>query len=168
MATIKGLKKLNKATLNELKDFGIDKTFLTDVGYEYNFEENAVGWSLIQNETDDIYNTFVYERFGYKVTNTFFISLMHEVGHYKTADDVMGSAYEYCLEEKERICDRLLDDITTKEKRVLHYQYFNLPDEWAATYWAVNYIKNHPKKSKKIIKRLEKALFDFYDNNITE
>lgn len=58
------------------------------------------------------------------------------------------------------------DEIRSKE---LEWEYFNLPDEIMATQWAVNWIKEHPKKTKKMYKACIKALIDFYEtNNVKE
>lgn len=167
MTTLKGFKKLNKTVSEELKQFGIKNSFLGD-GYSYDFNSNSISWTLIEDESDEAYNDFLLDRFGYKATDDdiFFISLMHEVGHSKTEDDIDGFTYEYCQEEKDRISIELGEAITKEEKKKLHYQYFYLPDEFSATAWAMNFIKKHPKKSKNIRKRLEKAIFEFYDANI--
>ena len=167
MATIKGLKKLNKAILKELSVFGIENTFYNDC-YEYHFDNNSVGWTLFETEIDKYYNDFIKERFNLELTENdiFLISLLHEVGHYKTDDGVNDNVYDFCLEEKDRLSNELNDIEDEEEIRKLHYQYFNLPDEWGATFWAVKYMKEHPKKCKRIAERLQNALNDFYDKNI--
>ena len=165
--TLKGLKKLNNAILEEIKQFGIKKSFLSD-SYSYDFDSNAVGWTLIEDDSDEVYNSFLSDRFGYEAgdDDIFFVSLMHEIGHYKTEDDVSDFTYDFCLKEKDRISEELGGAIREEEKKKLHYQYFNLPDEFAATAWAMNFIEKHPKKARKIRKNLEKAIFEFYDINI--
>jgi hypothetical protein len=167
MATIKGLRSLNQIIFNELKNFGIDKTYFNDC-YEYRYDENSVGWTLFETEIDKYYNVFIKERFNLELTeeDIFLISLLHEVGHYKTDDGITDNVYDFCLEEKERLSEELGEVEDEEEIKKLHWQYFNLPDEWAATYWAVDYIKKHPKKCKNIAKRLQNALNDFYDKNI--
>jgi hypothetical protein len=165
MATIKGLKKLNNAILKELSAFGIEKTFYND-SYEYRFDENSVGWTLFETEIDTYFNVFIKERFGLDIEDTFLISLLHEVGHYKTEDGIVDNVYDFCIEEKERLYEELNETEDEEEIKKIHWQYFNLPDEWGATYWAVKYMKEHPRKCKRIAKRLQNALNDFYDVNI--
>ena len=85
----------------------------------------------------------------------------------KTEDGIEDNVYDFCLEEKDRlfkVLDRTEDE---EEIKKLHWQYFNLPDEWGATFWAVKYMKEHPRKCKKMAKRLQDALNEFYDKNIT-
>lgn len=166
MAKIKGLKKLNDAIFKELSTFGIEHTFYNDC-YEYFFDTNSVGWTLFETEIDLYFNDFIKERFDLELDDTFLISLLHEVGHYKTEDGIEDNVYDFCLEEKDRlfkVLDRTEDE---EEIKKLHLQYFNLPDEWGATFWAVKYIKEHPRKCKKMAERLQNALNEFYDKNIT-
>ena len=168
MAKIKGLRKLNKTISAEVAPFGIVKAFYDPTGYTYYPETEDIGYQITEGEQDEFLNDFIYDRFGYKVKNSFIISLLHEIGHHKNNDDVEGDVYDFCLSEKDRISTELAYAKNKKERRKLNYQYFNLPDEIMATAWAVNYAKKHPKKVKKMWENCEKALHDFYRiNNVT-
>ena len=72
------------------------------------------------------------------------------------------------LEEEKRRRARIQEEMLTAtgaESKALEWQYFNLPDEIMATQWAVNYAKEHPKKIKKMWKKAQSALLDFYKKN---
>lgn len=161
---LKGLNKLNKTISDIVKPFGIAEAFC-DTSYAYYFDSEKIGFQITEDEPDKIFNQFVKERFNYTVKNQFVFSLLHEIGHHKANDDIDGEVYDFCLEEKERISEELGKVKTKKERKKLHYQYFNLPDEIMATAWAVKYAKKHPKKIDKMWTQCETALHNFYKAN---
>lgn len=164
MAKVKGKAKLNKAISAQLEPFGIKKAQLTDE-YAYYFDEEKVTFKITENEAgDEWFKEFVAERFGFDVKYPFVFSLLHEVGHHKTEDDVDGSLYDFCIEEKERIHNEMqtADD---ERSKALEWQYFNLPDEIIATAWAVRYCRKHPRKVKKMWAEMLIALQAFYITN---
>lgn len=165
MAKLKGLNELNKAVSAEVKPFGIEEAFCEGFNYSYHFDTEKIGFTIVEDESDRLFNEFIEERFGYTVKSTFIISLLHEIGHYKANDDIIDSVYDFCEEEKERIFSEMSNAKTLAERRKLQYQYFNLPDEIMATAWAVGYAKKHPKKIKKMWENCEKALHKFYEIN---
>lgn len=171
MEKVKGLKKLNKAISAQLKPFGIDFAVCSDT-YQYTtFEDDTtmVEFKPTENSIEDgWFRDFIETRFNYKVEYPFVISLLHEVGHHKTLEDISGTVAEFCIAEKERINEemQIADGHRSKE---LNYEYFNLPDEIVATAWAVEWAKKHPKKVKKIWKHCEEAFHEIYrKNGVTE
>ena len=167
MAKVKGAKVLNKAITKELSTFGIKKAICTDE-YSYIFDKEIVTYKLTEGTVEDKWFTkFIKERFDYDVRYPFIISLLHEVGHHKTSDDISDGVYNFCMAEKERINEEMLT-ATGKESKKLEWQYFNLPDEIMATKWAVDYAKKHPKKIKKMWKKSQKALLEFYQKNLDD
>lgn len=158
----KSKKALNKVITKELSVFGIKKAVCGNE-YQYDYDTNVVTFKDIENGIEDRwFLEFVKDRFGYDVEYPFIISLLHEVGHHKANDDVIGEVYDFCLAEKERI---MIESIATddyNEMKRLSWQYFSLPDEIMATKWAVDYAREHPKKIKKMWKKSKKALLDFY------
>jgi hypothetical protein len=169
MAKLKGEKKLNKELTTAFKDFGVDMV-MTD-SYQYSMTDEEVGFCLLEGRLeDDLFNEFVKERFGYKVTNTFMISILHEIGHHYTLEDIYTSDFvcDFCHKEKERIEAALQNTTKRKEIKRLEWEYFSLPDELAATAWAVNYARTHKKKLDKIWLKVQAAITRFYAKNITE
>ena len=148
MAKVKGAKVLNKAITKELKDFGIKSAVCTDE-YSYLFDKKMVTYKLTENTVEDKwFSEFIESRFGYEVRYPFIISLLHEVGHHKANDNIVGDIYDFCMAEKERISEEMIN-ADDEEQKALEWEYFNLPDEIMATAWAVDYAKKHPKKVKK-------------------
>lgn len=167
MAKIKGLKKLNKTITAQFSRFGISSITCSDE-YAYHFDDESITFKITEDIEDEWFTEFIKERFDYEVQYPFVISILHEVGHHKTGDDIVDSVYQFCIDEKERIDEEMSteDDPISKE---LEWQYFNLPDEIMATQWAVNYAKKHPRIIKKMWDEIQKAFSDFYTkNNVTD
>lgn len=63
-------------------------------------------------------------------------SILHEIGHYYTLDDV----------EEDDEDDRIALTLTTSEianNKKVQDRYFNMPSEWAATEWAIQFVKDN-------------------------
>lgn len=82
--------------------------------------------------------------------NHFMWALLHEVGHHMTEDT-------FDEEEKDRINKKRLR--VMKTQAILSY--YRLPDEWAATEWAVTYANSHAEEVKNLWKRID-ALTEEY------
>lgn len=150
-------KRLNIAVTKELKKFDIDKARLDD-DFAFYYFDNTITFKLDSSDKEDGYFLeFVAKRFNFTTDCPFILFLLHEVGHSMTENDIVGAVNDFCLVERERIMLGVSSNITTEERKKLNFEYFNLPDEIMATAWAVDYIKEHPKKIKKMRKRLEEA-----------
>lgn len=164
---LKGLKKLNKSISAQVAPFGIKKA-KCGTEYTYSFVDNEITFKITEGTIEDIwFQEFIKERFNIE-GESFLLSILHEVGHSIANEEIEGAIYDFCLSEKSRISAEMqdADEIRSKE---LEWEYFNLPDEIMATQWAVNWIKEHPKKTKKMYKACIKALIDFYEtNNVKE
>lgn len=167
MSKLKGMKKLNKAITAEVKPFGIKKA-VCDLEFAYYFDKNKISYKAVVDEIDDLFDAFVEERFNYSIEYDFPLSLLHEIGHKMTNEDIDGCVYDWCLSEKERINKALAKTEDEEEIKILHFQYFNLPDEIMATQWAVNYAKRHPQQIKKMWKNIHNAFTQFYVKNQVE
>lgn len=80
-------------------------------------------------------------------------TILHEVGHYETADDYDDDEYTEGLNEK--ACLACLSDEEMRTNEVLQDRYFNIVEEWLATEWAIDFVKSHLRKSKKWSRELE-------------
>jgi hypothetical protein len=164
MSKLKGKKKLNKVVSAQLKDFGV-KAKLSDE-YAYYFSKALITFKLTENTIEDnLFNEFIFDRFGYEVKNTFMISILHEVGHHLANDEIDNRIYDFCMDEKDRIVEAIkgLDDYNEIKK--LEYQYFNLPDEIMATQWAVNFARNNEFECDVMWENIKTALLKFYKKN---
>ena len=100
----------------------IDKTDSTC--FDFNNDTLIVGYDF--NDDEYGFMRHLREVHGCKFANLFthrFWAILHELGHYFTGDGIE--------DEKE-----------TLEVRAF-CMYFNLPSEFAATEWAINFIKTH-------------------------
>jgi len=76
-------------------------------------------------------------------------SVLHEIGHYFTWDDEEW--------KKEQIARHLIDSVSKKEvlmsfesiRKKTQFHHFNLPLEWVATDWAIDYVETHLEELKK-------------------
>ena len=161
---LKGEKRLNKTISTQLEGFGISEAFLANE-YSYYFENESVSFKIYTNNVEDIwFDEFIKERFGYEVRYPFVISLLHEVGHHKANDNIMGDINKFCMREKSRIF-KAMENADADEAKKLEWQYFNLPDEIMATQWAVNWAKRNPAKVKQMWEKMQGALLKFYKEN---
>lgn len=167
MGKIKGLKKLNKALSAELAPFGISKA-ICGTEYSYLYSDESITYKITQGTIEDIwFKEFVKERFHIE-PESFILSILHEVGHHKANDEIEGALFDFCTQEKQRISAEM-ESADEARSKILEWEYFNLPDEIMATQWAVNYIKQNPKKIEKMWLNILKALDKFYKkNNIEE
>jgi len=162
---LKGIKALNKTVSAQLKPFGISKAELSDE-YAYYYDNEKVTYKITENTLEDrFFIDFVKDRFGYNVRYPFIFSLLHEVGHHKTGDDVEGLVYDFCQKEKARINKAMAKTKTEKQAKKLEYQYFNLPDEILATAWAVKWSRRNPQKIEKMWEEIKNSLLTFYNIN---
>ena len=165
MTRIRGLRKLNKAVTIQLKPFGIDKA---ECSTEYAYYRNSerISFKLTEDTLEDRwFMEFVKERFGYNVKYPFIFSLLHEVGHHMTDDDLDDMTYDFCEGEKAYIDSEMQTATDIKTCKALEWKYFGLPDEILATTWAVDYMKSHPVKIERMWNEILVALEKFYRKN---
>lgn len=168
MAKLKGKKQLNSAVLKEFSSFGITSAKLTGE-YAYLPANFGLTFGLELPTEYEWLIEFIQDRFNYTCDNPFLLLFLHEIGHHQTIAYISYGVQKFCDEEKNRIevAMEFAEDI--EEMKKLEFQYFNLPDELMATQWAVNYAKEHPRKTKNMANRLVQSFQKFYKiNGITE
>lgn len=159
---VKGYKALNKVVSAQLKPFGIKECRCSD-DYSYLYEKEIVTFKLTEDTIEDRYFLeFIKDRFNYVPKYPFIFSLLHEVGHHKTMEDICDSIYDFCETEKDRIETEMADTKDMRKCKKLEFQYFSLPDEILATNWAVQYSKTHPRTIEKMWNEIVNALQNFY------
>ena len=110
-------------------------------GTEFQFYHelnNIVQWGFFeQQETMEQHFTQFFHEYGCVWTdNTFILSLLHEVGHYFTLSNFSKEEREQIEIEKEKID-------TERNTIDRNYRYFELPTEFSASWWAIQFINNH-------------------------
>ena len=165
MKKLKGIKKLNKAISKELKPFGIPCAFM-GTEYQWYIDTDKIEFKITENEIgDQLFVDFIKDYFGYDVEYSFIISLLHEVGHSFTYNNLDDEEINFCDDEKERIDKEMEKAKTYEDVKELMYQYFTLPDEIVATEWAVNFAENNPQLIEKMWRKCYNALGKFYEDN---
>lgn len=169
MAKVKGKKKLNKAITKLVKPFGISKAKL-GTEFAYYFTDEHIEFQMTCGDwSDEMFDKFLEKEFGLVNPYPFVLSVLHEVGHHYTEDE-FDEIYSSLVDEKDRIGQLIREGgLSEAVKEELEFQYFRLPDEYAATKWAVNYFTQHREECDKMYKKACKALCKFYKKNgVTE
>lgn len=78
------------------------------------------------------------------------LSLLHELGHFET-DSKVPCGYNRDKAEK------LIEERSKGDYIKTNLMYFNLPDEWLATQWAIEWLSNTENRKK--AKRFEREFF---------
>lgn len=165
---VKGKKKLNKAITKLVKPFGISEAKLSKE-FAYYFNDEHIDFCVTCNTyTDNLFDEFVEKEFGFKNPYPFIISILHEIGHHMTGDQ-FDDIYDKIFKKKDSIDAKMAKAKNKKQVKKLEFEYFALPDEWAATEWAVDYFTQHREECDEMYKKACKALCKFYKKNkITE
>ena len=162
--TLKGKKQINRIMNNYLRKFGL-KTFL-DTDFSAYMEDKEIGYALIVTDASDKYFIPFCESIDKDVkADAFLLSMFHEIGHHMTWDDFSDAQIDKGWAAKE-IIEQIIKE--TDDKEVIareNYNYFNLPEERAATEWGINYIKTHADEVADLWRRLQPAIIRFFKKN---
>lgn len=77
--------------------------------------------------------------------------LLHELGHFEAFEEIEGYDRVKAIKELEK----------TYPREIINFAYFNLPDETAATEWAIEWLQNV--NNRKIAKDFEKKFFACFE-----
>ena len=129
---------LEKRISKYLKKFGITRAICTN-SFFYIPEGKTVCFTILNYTTDKDLIEFVNNKYDVDITNWYFIfSLLHEVGHHMTVDQLTDEDMAFEIAARNAILP-LFGDETEKRNSL----YFELPAEDLANRWAINYIENH-------------------------
>lgn len=138
---LKGTKKLTAQMDSFLRPFGVKSLLGKDFAY-YPVTEQVQFTIAMEERADRVFAQFIAKTFQYKVKDMFLLSLLHEVGHHLTLEDFEDDELDREWKHKSKI-EWEIDDTNYDEKLM---EYFNLPSEYAATAWAVSYMRDHEKE----------------------
>lgn len=135
---------------NFFEEEGIECTCEVALDFAYYYTTDVITYSLVTTETTDrLFTQFAQDNGLEYDCGIFLLSLLHEVGHYYTIDEVD--------EKTERKCERIKSKLSeNKEEDCL--KYFALDDEIIATEWAIDYINNNREKLEILSKKLQEAI----------
>lgn len=135
-------------------DEELSVTFDTNDGYCYNTLENRININLSQ--TDDCgFLRHLKEFHNCPYANEIHLalwSILHEIGHYETENDVE----EYDEDYETRIY-LMLTDKRVRNNPLIQNKYFNLPAEFMATEWAKEWVDENFSLAKKMSEMLTKV-----------
>lgn len=165
--SLKGIELIDMVLNDFVKDFGVTVRFGADFAYWY--EKDEIEYSLIVPEDASIYFMDNFNRLAPDLKcDQFLASFLHEVGHVKTMHLIDDAEELYCQDCKEQISKQFTDFITEEEDRALHQEYFDLPDEYEATMWAINYMRENVDKVAVFWEKVQAAIMKFYELNKIE
>ena len=169
MAKIKGRKKLNKAITKLVKPFGISKAKLGKE-FLYYFADEHIEFKMTCGEwVDKVFDEFLQDYFQFTNPYPFVMFVLHEIGHHITFDNLTEAEVQQSIDIKNKLPKKMKKAKTLEDKKQVEYEYFTIPDEIAATTWAVNYFTTHREECDKMYKKACKALCKFYEKNgVTE
>lgn len=162
---LRGKKKLVEVVTKIVKEFGLEGAVLSYQEWEYDRKTDKIKFTPRVDWTDKVFNDFLADEFGMVNPNIFIISLLHEVGHYMTDDEFDEIDDLYLWNAKQDNLAKLNATHDEKELKALEYIYFRLPDEYAATEWAVDFYESHPQWVAKMTAKVNKALCKFNKKN---
>ena len=168
---LKGIDKVEKVLNNFLqKEFELSIVLGSE--FAYNTCTHEIMYTLFGDENSN--NLFMknFNRLAPDIDcDVFLASLMHEVGHHHTIFLLEDDEEDYCNDCKHRIeveSEHLNADSDAERLEELHMEYFNLPDEYEATMWAIAYIRDNIEKIREFWSKVQDAIMEFYVLNGVE
>ena len=163
---VKGKKELNKAIHTLFEELGYDEIECSlESEFAYYPTKERIAYSLIEMPYSDIgFKEYLKETYpDCPECSMFVFSLLHELGHHLTLDDIEDNVYNKCWQQKRRLEKR--EPKTDKARIKLQKDYCKIYDEAIATETAVEILKNNYR----IILNFEKVWFNavmkFYERN---
>ncbi len=95
---------------------------------------------------DRLMDNFLQMRFGISI-NPFLFGMLHEVGHIQTYDEQLD-------DERAILYYMLQLDFDEERIEEYSYMYFQIPSEFEATSWAVNYYLSHKEQCDNFVKEI--------------
>lgn len=119
---------------------------------------NLVGISLITiDRASRNFLHFVEDEFNDVHADIFLWSLLHEVGHHETWDDLTNEEMNLSQEMKYAISD--CENLRPNDRDKI---YFYIPDEYLATEWAAQYMRDNVQEVTKFWNTLQPLILNFY------
>lgn len=167
------MKLKNVAEIDKiLNDFLVEFDAVCEMGTDFCYwtSDSLIHYSLV---VSDRHNTHFMNNF-HKLApdikcDVFLASFLHELGHHETIHLIDELDEAYCRDFKEMLSERLENEKPTEENEAeIYQQYFDLPDEYEATMWAIEYIRENPEKIKNLWNKVKTAIMNFYIANNVE
>lgn len=158
MTKIKGIKKVNKIINKFTEQFGVTCRYDTEFEAFCDNGRKLVGYTFLDTGCGDFVED-AQKRYPEINADIFLWALMHEIGHCMTENMWTQEEREYFWYQKDMIVDMEI------EEEGMNAWYHCCPDEFFATKWAGDYMRNHPKEMKKFWNKLQCAILQMYAKN---
>lgn len=153
---MKGLSKITKLLNDFVRTIDEELSIEEDSDFAYYPLSNKITYSLVVSEKSNADFMRSVEFFKPRVKCDIFLwSILHEIGHHETIDELSDAD----LADSEIIKFFVSDGGMSEEL------YYECPDERAATGWAVQYAESHTAILAKFWEELQKAIMRFYKLN---
>lgn len=167
---LKGIERIDKILNDFLRDF--DCSAEIDNDFTYHTDINLITYSFTCSEISNVMFSNVIAALCPNIKCDIFLwSLLHELGHHETIDTISDADYCYSFDEKQRIREQL-SGVSAEKNEKLYMQiandYYFLPDEIAATCWAVDFVTKNQHRVRQLWNELQPAIKDFYRLNEVE
>ena len=144
------LQKITDTLNSFLEPFECEAVAGTD--FSFWIGSNTIEYTLVVSEVHiQSFIDFTSKLFPNIKADPFLWSIMHEIGHRETEDDFED-------EEWEEYQNTVSDLKSGKDDET----YYNLPIEYAATYWAGNYMTEHVEEVATLWNKLKPLIAQFY------
>lgn len=161
-----GIKELNAVINDFLSEFNVTARLSTD--FAYWCDSHIIDYSIVLGETSTRRFMRNFSHLAPDIEcDAFLASLFHELGHHLTIDLLDNSELAFCFDVKRDI-DEEMSEAPEWRQEQLYQMYFDLPDEYAATMWAIDYMHNNVKKVADFWNKLYFAIKHFYEINEVE
>ena len=159
-----GVEELTQVINEFLEPFGVVAEMGTENAY-YPIEDK-ITYSLVMPEAAKDYFMQNFQRLAPDLDcDAFLVSLLHEVGHSETLFLLEDTEECYCRDIKDELTEKFNQKLSEEEEKQLHQIYFDLPDEYEATMWAANYIRDNIDQIKVEWVKIRNAVLKFYEMN---
>lgn len=147
---------LDKKLTKYCKKFGVSKVICDDE-FSYSPNTEIVNYTVFDFNTDDLFIKLVNEKYGVNIEPFYFIfSLLHEVGHHMTLEDLTEEEVMNDIFCRQVIIPQMENDEECMQA------YINLTAEDMATSWAIDYIDTHIKECIEIQNKIYKLVNHIY------
>ena len=164
MTELKGVDKLNKDITNVLNNgLHTDLEYILGTDFCYYTESEQIQFAvLMMSKSDTYWRKFIEQRFGLSLNerDMWIFSILHEIGHNRTLDNV--DDYNY---NKARFIKWLIEKPFIGGTKFANMVYFGLADEIIATAWAVHFFKKHKKLCRNTSEKAFILIKNFLDDN---
>ena len=162
---IKGIHILDNILNEFLENFQTSASIGPEFCYWTNTEK--IEYSLVVTDVaDEEFKNFTQTLVPEVKCDIFLLSLFHELGHHMTIDNWSDEEGKTFVSLKRKIDYDYAHN--TRDKKEILNEYFNIPDEKAATLWGLQYIKSHAKEISALWERIHAAIMLIYELNEME